>query len=79
VFTTRKHPFSGRKKRPKSNENGRKIKKMAKITGGHDRPQNRAPVTLTGGHVRRKLRVRSDTPAMHLPAATAAANSPFYF
>ena len=30
-FTTRKHQFSGRKKRPKSSENGRKIKKLAKL------------------------------------------------
>jgi hypothetical protein len=31
AITTRKHPISGRKKRPESKKNGRKIKKLAKL------------------------------------------------
>jgi hypothetical protein len=46
--TTRKQPFSGRKKRPENLKTG-------KISGGHDQPQNRAPVALTGGFARRKI------------------------
>jgi hypothetical protein len=55
MSTTRKHPFSGRKKRPESKKNGRRIKKMAKLPadmiGRKKRPQKHLPAARTAANL----------------------------